>query len=90
MNSSSDDVHQMMDKNSARFRPSEGGCLVDYINLNVVLKPNSCYTIGLSRPLLVRSAYKSLLHSLSYEMKLSPTLLFQETHQNPVALRVYK
>ncbi|VEL26100.1 unnamed protein product [Protopolystoma xenopodis] len=51
-------------------------CLVDCVNLNFVLKPNGCSLTGFSCPLLVRSTYESLLHELSYQVKVSPTISF--------------
>ncbi|VEL15018.1 unnamed protein product [Protopolystoma xenopodis] len=58
-----------------------GGCLVDCINLNVVLKPNGCSTTKIRQRLLVRLTYEALHHVLPYEMKVFASIAHVYVHE---------
>ncbi|VEL34047.1 unnamed protein product [Protopolystoma xenopodis] len=69
----------MMDENSDPFHPKRG-------RSRGLRQPER--HIKAKRPLLVRSTYESLLlHALSYEIKVPPTMLSHEIHRNPFTLR---
>ncbi|VEL38551.1 unnamed protein product [Protopolystoma xenopodis] len=71
------------------FTRNSGKCLVDCVNLKIVLKPNDCRKTGFSRRLLVRSTFEYLRHAISYELKVFPTISFQEVNQKHAFSRIY-
>ncbi|VEL18060.1 unnamed protein product [Protopolystoma xenopodis] len=65
----SDNVRHMTNEGLVRLHRNVGRCLIDHINLNVVLRSNICSTTRVSRRLLARLTYESLHHVLPYGMK---------------------